>query len=96
MAVVTPIIAPCEFNNAFLAYNSAHALRAHSHSDEEIERTEAVIDPLFDTLIASPARTNDEVISKCSAIMAEFGEGEVPAYLVETIMFDLIAMGYSR
>lgn len=92
MATRAPITPVEGFNTAFSAYNAALGLRHIAESDEQIERADACIEPLFNAVVSHPACDLSSIISKCSAIMAEYMQGDVPPYLVEGIMLDLIAM----
>lgn len=89
LATITPVEG---FKTLFNAYGAALSLRGIARSDDETYRANAAIEPLFDAVVTHPACDLSSIISKCSAICAEFGEGEVPSYLVEGIMHDLIAM----
>lgn len=94
MAALARITPAPSFKTAFAAYNAAVALRDLCHTDDEIERAEAAVEPLFDAVVTHPTPDMSTIISKCSAIVTEYGQGDIPAYLVEAIMFDLIALEY--
>lgn len=92
MATIAPITPVVGFNTVFASYNAALALRDLANGDEQVDRAEAVIEPLFDAVVSHSACDLSSIISKCSAIMSEYGDGECPTYLVEGIMLDIIAM----
>jgi hypothetical protein len=92
MATAARTIPLPSFNTAFAAYNAACALRALCRDDGEVERAEAAVAPLFEALVTFPQPDLSMIVSKLSAIVGEYGEGEVPSWLVEGILFDLIAM----
>lgn len=86
MAIVAPITATRPFQEAFRAYDAAVVLRDFAETDREVERAEAIIEPLFEEVIAHPTYDLSAIISKCSVILAEYGHGECPTHLVEQIM----------
>ena len=91
MATVAPISPIAGFNIVFAAYNNALPLRAIASGDDQVERAEEAIAPLFEAVVSHPACDLSALVSKCSAILAEYGHGECPTYLVEGIMHDLMA-----
>lgn len=91
MAIIAPISPARGFNTVFAAYNAALPMRRLARGDEQVERAEAAIYPLFEELVEHPACDLSAIVSKCSAILAQYGEGECPTHLVESIMHDVMA-----
>lgn len=91
MAIIAPISPARGFNTVFAAYNAALPMRRLAKDDAQIERAEEAIYPLFEELVAHPACDLSAIVSKCSAILAQYGEGECPTHLIESIMFDVMA-----
>lgn len=96
MATISPITPAPGFNAVFASYGSALSLRVFAHTDTQVELANDIIEPLFDAVVTHKACDLSSIISKCSAIVSEFGDGEVPSCLVEGILFDLIAMEASQ
>ena len=90
MAIIAPIIPVRGFNTVFAAYNAALPMRSLAKTDDQIERAEQAIYPLFEELVEHPACNLSSIVSKCSAILAQYGGGECPTYLVESIMHDVM------
>lgn len=75
------------------AFSLASSLRHPGMSDDQSERVEALVDPAFDALIAEPARSPSEVLSKAHAILVEYrGLDEIPAHLFAAIVGDLASV----
>jgi hypothetical protein len=92
MATTAPITPVAGFNAIFTHYTAALALRDLANSDEQVDRAEAVIEPLFSAVVAHSAFDVSAIVSKCAAVVAEFQQGECPIALVEGILRDLIAL----
>lgn len=93
MAISAPISADRSFATAFAAYSNALPLRAIAEGDEQVERAEAAIEPLFHALIKQPVADLASAISKLGAIVCEHRDGECPTDLVAAVLHDLIALG---
>lgn len=91
MAVVAPINPARGFNTVFAAYSAALPMRRLAKDDSQMERAEEAIYPLFEELVAQPACDLSAIVSKCGAILAQYGEGECPTHFVESIMYDVMA-----
>lgn len=92
MAIVAPITPSRPFQDAFAAYNAALPLRNHACSDEQSERAEEVIAPLFKAIVAHRDCHLSAIVSKCAAIVTEYQSGDCPIGLVESILNDLMAL----
>lgn len=92
MATIAPITPVAGFNAIFAHYNAALALRDLAKGDEQVDRAEAVIEPLFSAVVSHSVSDLASIVSKCAAVVAEYQQGECPIALVEGILSDLIAL----
>jgi hypothetical protein len=92
MATTAPITPVAGFNAIFAHYTAARALRDLAKGDEQVERAESAIAPLFDDVMSHDASDLSAIVSKCAAVVAEYQQGECPIVLVEGILRDLIAL----
>ena len=74
------------FSNAILARKGILA-------DSDREAIEDLIDPLFQSMLAVPVGSLEDVAIKAEAIVAEYGEANcVPTYMVTTLVADMLAL----
>lgn len=92
MATVAPITATRPFQDVFAAYSAGLALRDLARGDDEVERAEAAVEPLFNAVVSHPARDLAAIVSKCAAIVTEYPAGECPVDLVQHLLADLVAL----
>lgn len=93
MAIVAPTTLRRGFNTVFAAYNAALLLRDLAKGDDQVERAEAAIEPLFNAVIEQPVVDLSSAISKLGALVCEYADGECPTDLVAVVLHDLIALG---
>jgi hypothetical protein len=77
------------FHRSQLAYTAMAALRHKGMDDSEIAAVESLIHPSFEALLATPARTPEELAGKAEAIVSEFTPLDVPVNLLSILAAEL-------
>ena len=79
------------FNLAHTAYAASTLFRRNAVTEDEVDASEDLIEPMFDAMLAAPARTPRQIAEKARAILDEC-EISVEPYMVEALYRDLVAL----